>query len=53
MKKVVAFSTLRQLGLLVILFATRVDILVIIHLASHALFKSALFRCVGLIIYRE
>lgn len=50
LKKVVAFSTLRQLGFLFLLFARMNLTVVLIHLVAHAFFKSSLFICVGLAI---
>nr|YP_009488386.1 NADH dehydrogenase subunit 5 [Trachypeplus jacobsoni]AWD31645.1 NADH dehydrogenase subunit 5 [Trachypeplus jacobsoni] len=51
LKKVVAFSTLSQLGLMMsILFSGNFD-LSYFHLLSHAFFKSLLFMCSGLIIH--
>lgn len=49
-KKVVALSTLRQLG--VILFSIGLDfpLLAFFHLITHALFKALLFICVGTLI---
>nr|UBQ33981.1 NADH dehydrogenase subunit 5 [Cysteochila lineata] len=51
LKKIVAFSTLSQLGLMMsILLVGGVD-LSYFHLLSHAFFKSLLFMCSGLIIH--
>nr|WRW11471.1 NADH dehydrogenase subunit 5 [Eteoneus sigillatus] len=51
LKKIVAFSTLSQLGLMMsILFTGNFD-LSYFHLLSHAFFKSLLFMCSGLIIH--
>lgn len=50
LKKVVAFSTLSQLGLLIILFRTGSLLIIIFHLISHAFFKRTLFICVGICI---
>jgi len=52
-KKVVALSTLSQLG--VIMFSIGVDfpILAFFHLITHALFKALLFICVGTLINRH
>jgi len=49
-KKVVAFSTLSQLGLILFLFASKRLCVVIYHLLAHAFFKRRLFICVGIII---
>lgn len=50
-KKIVAFSTLRQLGLLFWILSTGNLILILFHLVRHAFFKRALFICVGTIIH--
>nr|YP_010349792.1 NADH dehydrogenase subunit 5 [Cassianeura bimaculata]UOH96534.1 NADH dehydrogenase subunit 5 [Cassianeura bimaculata] len=51
LKKIIALSTLSQLGLMMSsLFLGLVD-LSFFHLLSHAMFKSLLFLCAGLFIY--
>nr|YP_009467132.1 NADH dehydrogenase subunit 5 [Agramma hupehanum]ARB50125.1 NADH dehydrogenase subunit 5 [Agramma hupehanum] len=51
LKKIVAFSTLSQLGLMMsILFSGFIE-LSYFHLLSHAFFKSLLFMCSGLMIH--
>jgi len=52
-KKVVAFSTLRQLGLLIMLFSSGSLMVVIFHLVAHAFFKSILFINVGVLIFNS
>jgi len=51
-KKIVALSTLSQLGLIVYTLATCSELLTINHLLTHAYFKSLLFMCVGVLIHR-
>jgi len=51
-KKVVALSTLRQLGLIVIIIGAGIPILGFFHLLSHAYFKAILFICAGILIHR-
>lgn len=51
MKKVVAFSTLRQLGLMFIGLGLSMPLLSFFHLVTHALFKALLFICAGTIIH--
>lgn len=51
LKKIIALSTLSQLGLIIsCLFIGSVD-LAYFHLLSHAIFKSLLFLCAGVIIH--
>lgn len=52
LKKIIALSTLRQLGLIIrILSLGKVD-LGFLHLVIHALFKSLLFICRGILIHQ-
>ena len=51
-KKVIALSTLRQLGIIIIILGIGNPILSFFHLISHAFFKAILFICAGLIIHR-
>jgi NADH-ubiquinone oxidoreductase chain 5 len=51
-KKVVALSTLSQLGLMVIILRTGMKELAFFHLITHAIFKSTLFICVGFMLHR-
>jgi len=53
MKKVVALSTLSQLGFMIVSFRFGLVRLMMIHLFIHALFKSFLFFNVGVIINPE
>lgn len=50
-KKVVALSTLSQLGLIIFTLGTNNEILALNHLLNHAFFKSLLFIAVGTIIH--
>lgn len=50
-KKVVALSTLSQLGLIVMILRVGIKELAFFHLITHAIFKSSLFICVGFIIH--
>nr|YP_010743373.1 NADH dehydrogenase subunit 5 [Arion flagellus]WES82233.1 NADH dehydrogenase subunit 5 [Arion flagellus] len=49
-KKVVALSTLSQLGLMVYSLSLDIPYLTLFHLYMHALFKALLFLCVGYIL---
>lgn len=51
-KKVVALSTLRQLGLIIIVIGGGIPLLGFFHLLSHAFFKAILFMCAGRLIHR-
>ena len=50
MKKVVAFSTLRHLGFMVVCLSSGIALLSFFHLLVHASFKALLFICVGSLI---
>ena len=50
-KKVVAFSTLSQLGIMVISLGLGAPLIAFFHLLTHAMFKALLFVCVGCFIY--
>jgi len=50
MKKVIALSTLSQLGLIIISLALGIPSLTLFHLLTHALFKALLFITAGRII---
>lgn len=50
-KKIIALSTLRQLGIIMIRLALAAPILTFFHLITHALFKALLFICAGSIIH--
>lgn len=51
LKKIIALSTLRQLGLIIIILRLRLKLLAFYHLLTHAVFKSLLFICAGVIIH--
>ena len=52
MKKIIALSTLSQLGIIIIILGIGNPVLSFFHLISHAFFKAMLFICAGLIIHR-
>nr|ALO76736.1 NADH deshydrogenase subunit 5 [Agyrtodes labralis] len=51
LKKIIALSTLSQLGLMMSVLALGEYKLAFFHLLSHALFKALLFMCAGVIIH--
>lgn len=51
LKKIIALSTLRQLGLIIIILRAGFRIISLFHLLTHAIFKSLLFICAGVIIH--
>lgn len=51
-KKVIALSTLRQLGVIITVLGAQEPNLAFFHLLSHAYFKAILFMCAGTIIHR-
>ena len=50
-KKIIAFSTSSQLGLIIIAIGINKPDLAIFHMITHATFKSTLFLCSGSIIH--
>uniref|UniRef100_T1IE59 NADH:ubiquinone reductase (H(+)-translocating) n=1 Tax=Rhodnius prolixus TaxID=13249 RepID=T1IE59_RHOPR len=51
LRKVIALSTLRQLGLIMSILFLGFPILAFLHLLTHAFFKALLFMCAGVIIH--
>lgn len=52
LKKIIALSTLSQLGLIIMILSVGFPILSYYHLLTHAIFKSLLFIRAGVIIHR-
>lgn len=52
LKKIIALSTLRQLGVIIIALGLNQPMVSFFHLIIHALFKALLFICAGNIIHR-
>jgi NADH-ubiquinone oxidoreductase chain 5 len=46
-KKIIALSTLRQLGIIITRIGLRIPHLAFFHIITHALFKALLFICAG------
>jgi len=53
LKKVIALSTLSQLGVMIMILSLGFYELAFLHLLRHALFKSLLFLCAGFFIHRS
>nr|VFU78873.1 NADH dehydrogenase subunit 5 [Proasellus spelaeus] len=51
LKKIVALSTLSQLGIMVMTLSVGMPLLALFHLMTHATFKALLFMCSGKIIH--
>lgn len=51
LKKIVALSTLSQLGVIVMALGLGFPLLAFFHLVTHALFKALLFICAGTVIH--
>lgn len=50
-KKIIALSTLRQLGVIMVRLGLGMPLLALFHLITHALFKALLFLCAGTLIH--
>ena len=50
-KKVIALSTLRQLGVIIITIGVGFPLMGFFHLVAHAFFKALLFMCAGMLIH--
>ena len=53
LKKVIALSTLSQLGVIIMSLGIGIPSLALFHLYTHALFKALLFLCAGTIIHNS
>nr|AVN97714.1 NADH dehydrogenase subunit 5 [Potamopyrgus antipodarum] len=53
LKKIIALSTLSQLGVMMMSLAMNMVYLSLFHLYTHALFKALLFLCAGMIIHNN
>lgn len=51
LKKIIALSTLRQLGLIIMALRMNMYVLAFFHLLTHALFKASLFLAAGRVIH--
>nr|WMQ78019.1 NADH dehydrogenase subunit 5 [Spatalia doerriesi] len=51
LKKIIALSTLSQLGLMMSILSMGLPMLAFFHLLTHAMFKALLFMCAGAIIH--
>nr|WMQ77839.1 NADH dehydrogenase subunit 5 [Lassaba albidaria] len=51
LKKIIALSTLSQLGLMMSILSMGMPFLAFFHLLTHAMFKALLFMCAGVIIH--
>nr|YP_009905706.1 NADH dehydrogenase subunit 5 [Aphaenogaster famelica]QGW36311.1 NADH dehydrogenase subunit 5 [Aphaenogaster famelica] len=51
LKKIIALSTLSQLGLMMMILSIGFKMVAFYHLLTHAIFKSMLFMCAGIIIH--
>nr|YP_010318381.1 NADH dehydrogenase subunit 5 [Amalda mucronata]ULC82874.1 NADH dehydrogenase subunit 5 [Amalda mucronata] len=53
LKKIIALSTLSQLGVMMMSLGMNMPYLALFHLYTHALFKALLFLCAGMIIHNS
>ena len=51
LKKIIALSTLSQLGVILRILSLGMSVLAFFHLLTHALFKALLFMCAGVVIH--
>nr|ALN11728.1 NADH dehydrogenase subunit 5 [Linepithema humile] len=51
LKKIIALSTLSQLGLMMMILSMGFSLISFYHLLTHAIFKSLLFMCAGIMIH--
>nr|ARH55192.1 NADH dehydrogenase subunit 5 [Setarhynchus sp. AH-2016] len=51
LKKIIALSTLSQLGMMIVILSLGDKMLAFFHLLIHALFKALLFMCAGVMIH--
>nr|QVV23835.1 NADH dehydrogenase subunit 5 [Hyalomma aegyptium] len=51
LKKIIAFSTLSQLSMMMLILAMNMSNMAFFHLVMHAIFKSMLFLCAGFVIH--
>lgn len=51
LKKVIALSTLSQLGIIILIVSVGAMRICVFHLVTHALFKALMFLCAGAVIH--
>nr|YP_009108157.1 NADH dehydrogenase subunit 5 [Panopea globosa]AIU56066.1 NADH dehydrogenase subunit 5 [Panopea globosa] len=51
LKKVIALSTLSQLGVMMLILSMQCSSICVFHLTTHALFKALMFLCAGAVIH--
>nr|YP_010426352.1 NADH dehydrogenase subunit 5 [Neucentropus mandjuricus]USL48466.1 NADH dehydrogenase subunit 5 [Neucentropus mandjuricus] len=51
LKKIIAYSTLSQLGLMLSILSLGSELMAYFHMLTHAMFKSMLFMCAGMFIH--